>query len=204
MADGIFYAYLPFIQSLRRTEDAAYLRVRLEEGQEYGDTLDDGSLNLRAKELPMLPVPIMNTSPATSVVVAASALSLNPSGGQSQTQTVTAGGAAVFYLRCRAEHRHGIPGTVTFSVSGLPTGVFAPATITAGAGAQTVTMTVQTAAGTASNLAPSTGRRIAPVVLAFLFLPLFGAGRLRRNGRNIGRLLCLLLLLCRNPAEVAI
>jgi hypothetical protein len=55
-------------------------------------------------------------------------------------------------------------------------------------------MTVQTAAGTASNLAPSTGRRIAPVVLAFLFLPLFGAGRIRRNGRNIGRLLCLLLL----------
>jgi hypothetical protein len=138
-----------------------------------------------------------STAAAIPVVVAASAFSLNQTGGQSQTQTVTAGGAAVFSFAVAPSSGGVYPGNVNFAVSGLPTGAtatFSPATFTASARAQTVTMTVQPAAGTASNLAQSTGRRIAPVVLAFLFLPLFGAGRMRRNRRNVGGLLCFLLL----------
>jgi hypothetical protein len=86
---------------------------------------------------------------------------------------------------------------VTFSVSGLPSGAtatFSPASLAANAGPQTVTLAVQTAATTASQRAPSIGRRLAPTALALLLMPLFGARRMRRRGRKISFYLCLLLL----------
>jgi CSLREA domain-containing protein len=90
-------------------------------------------------------------------------------------------------------------GTVNFAVSGLPPGAtatFSPSSIAANGGAQTVTVTIQTASATALNRAPpapSPGRRGAPISLALLAL--FGLGGLRRRGRALKRFLCIVALL---------
>jgi hypothetical protein len=46
-----------------RTEDAAHLSIRLEEGEEDRNPLDNRSLDLGAKELPVFPVPVMDAPP---------------------------------------------------------------------------------------------------------------------------------------------
>ncbi|MGH9599384.1 MAG: Ig-like domain repeat protein, partial [Terracidiphilus sp.] len=92
------------------------------------------------------------------------------------------------------------PGTVTFSVSGLPAGdtaTFTPPSIPANGGTQTVVMTIQTVAGYAKNESrpgPGPFGRL-PLALGLLLLPFAGARRLRRQGRKFGRYLCLLLAL---------
>ena len=90
-------------------------------------------------------------------------------------------------------------GTVNFAVSGLPPGAtvtFSPSSIAANGGPQTVTVTIHTAPATAMlhrEPPPSGGRKLAPFALAFLLL--FGAGSLRKRGRALRGLLCVLLLL---------
>ncbi len=89
-------------------------------------------------------------------------------------------------------------GDVSFTATGLPSGAaatFSPSTIPANGGPQTVTLIVNTGAGSAALVRPATlGRGLIPVALAFLFLPLAGTRRMRRHGRKLGRLACLLLL----------
>ncbi|HEX3987718.1 MAG TPA: MBG domain-containing protein [Acidobacteriaceae bacterium] len=89
-------------------------------------------------------------------------------------------------------------GTVNFTATGLPSGTvatFSPASIPANGGPQTVSLILATAAGSAALVHPSTpGRGLIPVALAFLFLPLAGTKRMRREGRRFGRMACLLLL----------
>jgi sugar lactone lactonase YvrE len=107
------------------------------------------------------------------------------------------------------------PAAVTFSLSGLPSGAtytFSPASIAAGAGSTTVTITIQLPKTTALNTPvhihgmSSTGLqtadaqdrttphpfRGAPLALAFVLLPF--AVRMRRAGRKLSRLLPILLL----------
>jgi uncharacterized protein (TIGR03382 family) len=90
-------------------------------------------------------------------------------------------------------------GTVNFAISGLPPGAtatFSPSSIAANGGAQTVTVTIQTASATALNRAPppsSSGHHGAPISLALLAL--FGLGGLRRRGRGLKRFLCIIVLL---------
>jgi large repetitive protein len=118
------------------------------------------------------------------------------SGLSVQPQNVIPGGVASYSLAL-APSAGVYPGMVTFSVSGLPLGAtasFSPDSLTADAGAQTVTLTVQTAATTAGKTAPSIGRMLAPISLVLLLLPMFEARRMRRRGRKLGPLLCLLLL----------
>ena len=56
-------------------------------------------------------------------------------------------------------------------------------------------MIVTTAAGSAVLVHPlMPGCGLIPVALAFLFLPLAGTKRMRREGRRFGRLACMLLL----------
>ncbi len=89
------------------------------------------------------------------------------------------------------------PGAVSFSINGGPAGAvvsFSPSTVAAGAGPQTVTMTVATTASTAAVQPLSTGRKLVPVAFALLLLPLAGTRRMRRNGQKLGRFLGLLLL----------
>jgi len=96
-------------------------------------------------------------------------------------------------------------GPVTFTVTGLPVGAtasFNPTSIAANGGAQTVPMTIATAA--LSHLSPMStfGRPLAPLALALMLLPF--AGRMRRNGRRLGGMLTVLLLLCGAAATMAL
>jgi hypothetical protein len=107
------------------------------------------------------------------------------------------GGTAVFTLIVSPINATTFPAAVTLSVSGLPPGaiaIFSPATLPAGSGTTTVTLTIQLPQ-TAAALHPThdLGRRLAPFALALLLLPF--AGRLRRAGRRFGRTVSLLLLL---------
>jgi len=111
--------------------------------------------------------------------------------GTTTTQTVIPGQAAN-YTFAIAPIYSSYGGTISFTASGLPTGAtasFTPSSIAASAGAQTVTLTVQTAAATARAEKPGLGGKLA---LALLLLPLLGFGRVRRQAR---RWLCLVVLL---------
>jgi hypothetical protein len=137
-----------------------------------------------------------STSKAAAIVtIPAQEFSLSTS-SSTQSSSVVPGGVAN-YSFALAPLAGVYPGAVAFSVSGLPPGAtatFSPTSLAANAGPQTITMTVQTAATTASQLSPSIGRRLAPGALALLLMPLFGAGRMRRRGRRLGSYLSLLLL----------
>ncbi len=94
------------------------------------------------------------------------------------------------------------PAAIALTVAGLPTGAnasFSPISIASGAGSTTVTLTVTAPITTlARNLppgrapAPAQGAKWPMMALALLLLPL--AGRFRRAGRGLSRMLSLLLL----------
>ncbi len=136
-----------------------------------------------------------STSSATTVTVAALDFTITP------TPTEIAGkqGATFTYQLAVAPTFGMYPGPVTFmATAGVPPGAtvtFTPASIAANGGAQTVAMVVNTGgASTAAAQPLSTGRRLAPLALALLLLPLAGTGRMRRQGRRFGKMICLLLL----------
>jgi sugar lactone lactonase YvrE len=91
------------------------------------------------------------------------------------------------------------PGTVSFIATGLPgnaTATFSPSSIAANGGAQDVTVTITTTAPTAllHRTPPATpGRRLTPLALGSLVL--LGLGSLRRRGRTLRRMLCLLVFI---------
>ena len=147
----------------------------------------------------------------------------------SQTVTVQPGGTAVFTFTVSPIDGTTFPAAITFTASGLPAGAtytFSPASVTAGEGSTTVTLTVdvsQTQAGinpvnlhpniqramnNAGDSAGSRGKpnhsvasRVAPFALALILLPF--AGRLRRAGKRLGRTVSVLLLLVACVAVVA-
>jgi hypothetical protein len=135
-----------------------------------------------------------STSSTSSVIVPSLDFALAVSG--STSLTVTAGNMATYQVAVTPLYAN-YPGPVVFAASGLPSGAsvtFSPSSIAADGGKQTVTVSVKTAAF--ANLEfPSIGRKLAPLALALLLIPLLGAGRLRRQGRRLSRLACLLLLL---------
>ncbi len=109
--------------------------------------------------------------------------------------TLQAGGTAGISLIVSPANGAGvIPYAIALSSSGLPAGVtavFSPASVPAGSGATTVTLTIQlpqtlTAGG--SNIVG----RLMRLSLALLLIPF--AGRLRRNGKRLVRLVSVLLL----------
>ena len=114
------------------------------------------------------------------------------------------------------------PAAIALTLSGLPAGAtssFSPATLTAGEGTTTVTLTVnipQTQASArpvtqhpgaelAGNSSGGTGgglvSRLAPFSLALVLLPF--AGRLRRTSKRQGRMMSVLILLAAGMAAVA-
>jgi hypothetical protein len=88
------------------------------------------------------------------------------------------------------------PAAIALTATGLPKGAtysFSPASIASGAGSTTVTLTVITPITTmARNQSPGQGARWPLLAVAILLLPL--AGRFRRAGRRLSRMLSLLLL----------
>lgn len=99
-------------------------------------------------------------------------------------------------------------GTVSFTVNGLPAGYsvsFSPASISSNGGPQTVTVTITTPPATAAGQSVVlVGRRMAPLALALILLPLAGAKRMRRQGRRMMRWLTLLLLVGGVAATVSL
>jgi hypothetical protein len=101
------------------------------------------------------------------------------------------------------------PSQVTFSISGLPAGAtatFTPSSIAAGSGPTIVTLTINLPQQT-GMLAPGRkpgmqpfGRGFAPIALGILLLPF--AGKMRRSGKRLGRLCCLLLLLLASAGAI--
>jgi sugar lactone lactonase YvrE len=99
------------------------------------------------------------------------------------------------------------PAAITLTATGLPKGAtytLSPATIASGAGWTTVTLNVITPITTLSRNLPPPGR--APdkwplMAVALLLLPL--AGRFRRAGRRLSRMLSLLLLVAAGLAAAA-
>ena len=172
------------------------------------------------------------TSTVLTEVVEDFSLTISASGGGT-SQTVVPGGAAVYTLTISPlAPATTFPAAVALSASGLPTGAtytISPASLAAGAGATTVTLTIQTpSVSIAGNLRPqdhttlaqadlarpgagNTGPRsqaqqqpaskLPLLALALLLLPL--AGRLRRTGRKLTRMVPLVLLLLAGIAAAA-
>ncbi|MGA9673560.1 MAG: Ig-like domain repeat protein [Terracidiphilus sp.] len=146
-----------------------------------------------------------------------------------QSVTVSPGGQAVFTFTVNPIDGTTFPAAITFTATGLPQGAtytFSPASVAAGQGSTTVTLTVdvaQTQAGiNPANLHPNVqaarngadgnagsrgtpnstvANRVAPFALALILLPF--AGRIGRAGKRMSRLLSVLLLLVAGMAAVA-
>lgn len=134
-----------------------------------------------------------STASASSVIVAPLTFTMQVTPA---TQTGNAGSTFTWQLTV-APSFGSYPGTVSFSANGLPQGAsasFSPNGLAANSGQQTVTMTISTAGTTAMTQPFSPGRRLIPVTLALLFLPLAGTRRMRRNGRRVAGMMSLLLL----------
>jgi hypothetical protein len=132
---------------------------------------------------------LASASAATATTVTVSPLDFMFSGaGSLPTQTVTPGQMASFtYNLAPTSGSSSYPGAVSLTVSGCPTGstcTLSSASFAADAGAQTVTLAVQTAAVTARSRESHT-----PWSLALLLLPLAGARRLRRSSQRLQKLL---------------
>ena len=128
------------------------------------------------------------------------AIALTPN--TSGTATVVGGSPTTYSVTVSPVGASTLLGPITFSLSGAPTGTiatFSPATLAAGAGSTAVTLTVKPPPATQAHLDPSgplhrTFTRVAPVVLALLFLPLLGLRRRRPSSLLLGALLCVAAL----------
>jgi hypothetical protein len=138
------------------------------------------------------------SSTSQSIPIVVAPLDFTLSAAVPVSQTVNAGGAATYQVVVAPLYGN-YPGPVTFTVTGLPSGAvaaFTPSSIPANDGQQTVAVSIQTAAATAAlQPAPLSSRTRVPLALALLLLPLIGVRRLRRQGRNLSRMLCALFLL---------
>jgi len=114
-----------------------------------------------------------------------------PPSGASTSATVSPGGSANYTLAVTPSAPTSAS-TITFSLSGPPTGAtatFSPTSVAAGSGPTNVTLTVGVPASAAVRVGalarntPTAGGRI-PMALGILLLPLFG---LRRARRALGR-----------------
>lgn len=113
------------------------------------------------------------------------------------SQTVLPGGVATFDFTL-APSNTDYPGTVTFSVDGLPAGAkttINPTNVSSTAGLQTVKLTIHSPTGSAGPILTSQSNRpFAPFALA-LFVPLFGLRRIRRKcGKRLSGSMSMILL----------
>jgi sugar lactone lactonase YvrE len=119
------------------------------------------------------------------VTVAPLGFSFTSTSASGNTQTVLPGKAATFTFFVSPTFTN-YAGTVTFTVTGLPTGAtatFTPDSIPVNGGVQGVTMIVQTPSPMAHNSLPidPLGRGTVPVVLALTLLPFAGSRKLQRK-----------------------
>jgi hypothetical protein len=132
------------------------------------------------------------TANATFTVATGLTLSAGSgTGSSSGTATVSPGAAATFTIALAPGGSATYPDAVTFSALGLPAGattIFSPATIPAGSGPTSVTLTIQTSSQTARNGKLFPGTPFAPAALGFLLLPFIVLNTVRRRLKMIPRL----------------
>jgi sugar lactone lactonase YvrE len=113
------------------------------------------------------------------------------------TQTV-APGSAISFTASLTPTNPTFDNPVSLTVSGLPAGAtatFSPASIATGSGPQTTTLTIQTASAAAlREQRPSLAKRMQPFSLALLVIPFYGARRMRKNGRRMTQLVCIMFV----------
>jgi len=141
-----------------------------------------------------------NQSSSTTVTLAEVIEDFSVVASTPTTSTIEPGSSATYSITVSpVSPATTFPAAISLTAAGLPTGAtytLSPATIADGAGSTKVTLTVTTSASPqAGNLQPQTPARGTgwPVMaLALLLLPL--AGRLRRAGRGLSRVLLVMLL----------
>jgi hypothetical protein len=118
------------------------------------------------------------------------------SGGGTSSQTVQPGGSAIYTLSVSPAPGTTLP-AITLTASGLPEGstaTFSPQTIAAGSGTTNVTLSIQVPAKSAMLGRDRNLNGGLPLVAFGILLLPFG-GRIRRSGKRMLRLSCMLLLL---------
>jgi sugar lactone lactonase YvrE len=149
--------------------------------------------------------------------------SLSIPSGDVTSLTLLPGHSGTYTLSISPVGATTFPATVALSLSGMPTGVtyaFSPATLAAGSGTTTVTLTINVpqiigavgpirihgddirvnragsveavVASRGSGVDRKAGRKMLPFALGLFLLPF--AGRMRRAGRKLGRAMAILLL----------
>ena len=172
------------------------------------------------------------TITSTVLTQAVDDFSLSIPSGDVTSLTLLPGHSGVYTLSMSPVGTTAFPASVTLSLSGLPVGAtytFSPATLAAGSGTTTVTLTVNipeiigavgpirirgndlrgnrdgsvqaASASHALGTDQRSGSGMAPFTLAFLLLPF--ANRIRRAGRKLGRALSILLLVAAAVAATA-
>jgi len=131
--------------------------------------------------------------------LAATDFTIALAGGSCSSATVLPGGTVVESFTVSPANGAGVfANAITLAASGLPAGataVFSPASVPAASGTTTVTLAIQLPQTSADSEWAGFGGaagRLVPLTLALILLPL--AGRLRRGGKRIRRLISLLLL----------
>jgi Bacterial Ig-like domain (group 3) len=115
------------------------------------------------------------------------------------TANVSSGGQATYPLVVMPLDGNTSPGTITLTVSGLPTGAiatFTPSTVPTNSTAANVTLAVSvpnSSASSAQLLSYPPRGNLFPLALGFVLLPL--AGRFRRASRYLNRYIALLLVI---------
>jgi hypothetical protein len=120
--------------------------------------------------------------------------------GSSSSSQTAANGAATYTVNITPMGATTFANEVTYTLSDMPSGwtaTFSPASIAAGSGSKTVTITVKDS-GSASLFDPGS---MYPVALGLLLLPF--SGRLRRIGKRWSQVACFLLLLAGGAGIVA-
>ena len=143
-----------------------------------------------------------STSSGVSVTVSAQASTVaSPfsvdAGTSTPSQTVLPGGTAVYALTVSPAAGTTLP-AISLAASGLPAGAiatFSPAKITAGSGATSVTLSIQVPPVQSAMLERNSrlGGGMSFLVLGFILMP-FGGG-IRRSGKRMMRLSCMMVLL---------
>jgi sugar lactone lactonase YvrE len=141
-----------------------------------------------------------NQSSSTTVTLAQVIEDFSVAASAPTTSTVEPGASATYSITVSpVSPATTFPAAITLTAAGLPTGAtytLMPATIAAGVGSTSVTLTVTSPAtlqaGNVQPQSPVQGARWPVMALALLLLPL--AGRLRREGRGLSRMLLLVLL----------
>ncbi len=129
-----------------------------------------------------------------------------PTSGTTSTPTATVvpGGTATFTLNIGPSVGTVFPAAVTLSLSGLPpgaTGTLSPSTLPAGSSLSSVTLTIQLPQTAALHEEHLRNLRLAGALsLALLCMPL--AGRMRRAGRRLSYLLCLLFIVALSAGAI--